>query len=270
MEKEIEPRVAEALDQFAELLDLCRDEIKDLTLIEERTYEYAIGRAYSKVLLTTCEIYVLLSQGFPEGALALSRSLYEALVIISTLLEGKKDNDQLLIERFFDAAEITTTKINFDRAKWVSDNDPHHTVAPKAKEETLRKLQSYRDKYGLKDLKDYWWANADSFSKLAERSGFSKAPMYSRVSGNVHFNAYDVFTYIDTEEQCVLIGETYKGLELPLWFTSHCLHCICGLLHGSYPILVSESLLEKTRQCVEQFSKLHQDETNSKIVKLKV
>jgi len=270
MEKEIVSSVAKALDRFAELLDLCREEIVNLTLVEERTYEYAIGRAYSKVLLTACEICVLLSQGFPEGALALSRSMYEALVIISTLLEGKRNDDQTLIDRFFDAAEITTIKINLDRAKWVSDNAPHHTLAHKAKEETASKLQSYKDKYNRKDFKDYWWANADSFTKLAERSGFSKAPMYSRVSGNVHFNAYDVFTYIDTEEQCVLIGETYKGLELPLWFTSHCLHCICGLLHGSYPILVSESLLEKTRQCVEQFSKLHQDEINSKIVKLKV
>lgn len=203
-------------------------------------------------------------------ALALSRSLYEALVIISTLLEGKKDNDQLLIERFFDAAEITTTKIYFDRAKWVSDNDPNHTLAPKAKEETLCKLQSYRDKYGRKDLKDYWWANADSFTKLAERSGFSKAPMYSRVSGNVHFNAYDVFNYTNPEEQCVLTGETNKGLELPLWFTSHCLYCICGLVHGSYPVLVSECTLVKVRECTERFSKLHQDTINNMIAKLKV
>lgn len=270
MEKEIEPRIAEALSQFAELLDLCRDEIEYLTLVEAQTYEYAIGRAYSKVLLTTCEICVLLSQGFPEGALALSRSLYEALVIISTLLEGKRNNDQSLIERFFDAAEITTIKIDHDRAKWVSDNAPHHMLAHKAKEETASKLQRYKDKYNRKDFRDYWWANASSFAVLAERSGFSKAPMYSRVSGNVHFNAYDVFTYIDTEEPGVLIGETYKGLALPLWFTSHCLHCICGLLHGSYPILVSECLLEKTRQCAEQFSKLHQDEINSKIAKLKV
>ena len=56
MEKEIEPRIAEALNRFAELIDLCREEIEDLTLVEERTYEYAIGRAYSKVLLTACEI----------------------------------------------------------------------------------------------------------------------------------------------------------------------------------------------------------------------
>jgi len=217
MGNEMEPHVADALNQFAELLDLCREEILKLTLVEERTYEYAISRVYSKVLLTCCEIYVLLSEGFPEGAFALSRSLYEALVITSTLLEGLKNNDELLIGKFFDASEITTVKIDLDRARWVVSNDPKNTIASKAQKELSDRLQKFKDKYGRKDFREeYWWADASNFGQLAQKSGFSKSPMYIRLSGNVHFNAYDVFTYINPEEPCVLIGETFKGIELPL------------------------------------------------------
>ncbi|MBP3663682.1 MAG: hypothetical protein J6J03_00825 [Tyzzerella sp.] len=270
MGKEMEPHVANALNQFAELLDLCREEILKLTLVEERTYEYAISRVYSKVLLTCCEIYVLLSEGFPEGAFALSRSLYEALVITSTLLEGLKNNDELLIGKFFDASEITTVKIDLDRARWVVSNDPKNTIASKAQKELSDRLQKFKDKYGRKDFREeYWWADASNFGQLAQKSGFSKSPMYIRLSGNVHFNAYDVFTYINPEEPCVLIGETFKGIELPLWYAALCLYCICGLLHGSYPILVSENTLAKVRMCTEQFSSLYRDEINKMIQKPK-
>ena len=187
MEKRIEPRIAEALNQFAELLNLCREELSKLTLVEDRTYEYAIGRAYSKVLLSCCEIYLLLNNGFPEGALALSRSVYEALVVISILLKGKKENNTDLIDKFFDAAEISALKIDQDRAEWVSKTDPNCQLATEIEKEITNKLQEYTNKHKRKDFRDYWWADAATFADLAKRSGFSKSPMYKRLSGNVHF-----------------------------------------------------------------------------------
>ncbi|MGN0707486.1 MAG: DUF5677 domain-containing protein [Faecalibacterium sp.] len=268
MENEMEPHVEEALNQFAELINLCRDELSKLTLLEGRTYEYALIRVYSKVLLTCCEIYTLLRAGYPEGAFALSRSMYEALVITSTLLEGRKNSDELLIDKFFDASIISTLNIYLDRAEWEVKHDPQNAIAPKAKEELSHMLQKFKDKYDHKNFRDaYWWANASNLGELAQRSGFSKSPMYSRISGNIHFNTYDVFTYINNEEPCVLIGETFKGIELPLWYTALCLHCICGLLHGSYPNFVSENTYKQTQVCADQFFSLHRNGINNRISK---
>lgn len=254
MEKAIPPNIAEALDRFAEVIDLCREELSQVSLVEERTYEYAIARAYSKVLLTCCEIHTLLFAGFPEGALALSRSLYEALVIIQILLQGKRACDVSLIERFFDAAEINKIKIYLDRVIWIAEKSSKNELAEKRRRAYSEKLESYKKKYGgLEFRNNYWWAKVSDFGELAEKSGFDKLPIYSRLSGNVHFNAYDVFTYICTEGS-VLIGGTYNGIELPLWLSSFFLYCICGLLQNSYPVLISESTVEKLLSCAEYLS----------------
>ena len=83
---------ADVLNALAKSIDKCRTELSQLNVQEERTYRYAIIRSYSNVLLTSCEVYTLLKEGYPEGALSLSRSLYEAMVIINKLLKGASSN----------------------------------------------------------------------------------------------------------------------------------------------------------------------------------
>lgn len=232
-----------ALNAFAHSLNVCRQELSQQIVQEEITYRYAIIRAYSKVLLIAREIYTLLVKGYPEGAFSLSRSLHEAAVIINTLLTGASSNNNELLEHFFDAAEIARIQIELTEVKWFIEKDANFKPAQERLDQLTSELEQYKIKYPDHRFKDYWWANANTFHELAESSNFSKNYIYKHVSGNVHFNAYNTLHCIDSSENSILIGETDKGIELPLWFSTLTLYCIAGIIKEQMPDLISSSVL---------------------------
>lgn len=234
---------ADVLNALAKSIDKCRTELSQLNVQEERTYRYAIIRSYSKVLLTSCEVYTLLKEGYPEGALSLSRSLYEAMVIINKLLKGASSNDDQIIECFFDAAIISQLQIDIESAKWVLNKDTHHRSTQMYLENRNKELEIYQAKYPGNKFKDYWWAGVDSFRALADKTDFPKDYMYKRACGNVHFNAYNAMHYIDMSEDSIVIGNTNSGIELPLWYASLTLYIIVGIIHAEMPDLISDDIL---------------------------
>ena len=88
------------MELFRKSVNASREALANVEVREELTYHYAIIRVYSKMLVTSCAIYTLLINGYPDDAMALCRQLYESLVIIDTLLKGKQKNDTELLERF--------------------------------------------------------------------------------------------------------------------------------------------------------------------------
>jgi len=241
-----------AIDNFRKAIDACRTKLSQTMVQAELSYRYAIIRSYSKTLLRACEIYTLLREGYPEGSFALARSLHEAMIIIDSLLKGSSTNDQLLLQRFFDAANISQLQIDITSAKFVLEKGLDVQEASLLRDKSENELQRYKAKYpNVKNFRDYWWANASTFSSLANIGGFTNDYMYKHSSQNMHFNAYTVFNYLDKQEDSLLIGTTYSGFELPLWFSSLCLSCIVIAIHHQMPDLVSSdeiSLLMLAKQ----------------------
>lgn len=256
-QKNYVPSLLESLNLFRDSIDACRNEMKTLSIVDERTFDYAIIRAYSKALLTCCEIYTLLKAGYPEGALALSRSLYEAMVIIETLLQGRSENDSAMLERFFDMIDISRINNDLTTVSWVLKQEPNNTNAQQEKTLLEQHLDVFKKKHQCDRFGDYWWTGKNNMGELAGSSGFAKAYMYQRTSGNVHFNVFDIFTYSDMSDNTILVGSTDKGLDLPLWFATLCMRVICGIIHGNCPNLVSESTVEKTECAAQAASLLH-------------
>lgn len=253
-----EPSLWDGLTLFRDSIDTCRKELTPLSIIDERTYEYAIIRAYGKALLTCCEIYTLLKAGYPEGALALSRSLYEAMVLIEILLQGRSENDSAMIERFFDMIDISRINNDLTTVSWVLKQEPNNTRAQQEKVCLEQHLDIFKKKHQCERFGDYWWTGKNNMGELAGSSGFAKAYMYQRTSGNVHFNVFDIFTYSDMSDNKILVGATDKGLELPLWYATLCLRVICGIIHGNCPDLVSRSTVERIECAAQAASLLHQ------------
>lgn len=81
------------MELFRKSVNASREALAKVEVREGLTYHYAIVRVYSKMLVTSCAIYTLLINGYPDDAMALCRQLYESLVIIDTLLKGKQKND---------------------------------------------------------------------------------------------------------------------------------------------------------------------------------
>ena len=64
------------LDLFRKSVDAGREALTKVEVREELTYHYAIVRVYSKMLVSSCAIYTLLINGYPDDAMALCRQLY--------------------------------------------------------------------------------------------------------------------------------------------------------------------------------------------------
>ena len=122
------------LNEFSSAINHCRAELSSIDVVEEDTFFYAILRIYSRVLLSCCEIFFLLKEKYPHGAMSLSRQVYEGLVIIDILQKGEKDRDTNMPVRFFDAAKIRALQYYLCLAKLVIENNPSDVEAQKTKD----------------------------------------------------------------------------------------------------------------------------------------
>ena len=79
------------------------------------TFTRIVTESYSKAIITTKEILTLLYSGFPEGAMALSRILYESMVVMRFLYSHR--DDEALLQRYIDDFYV---KVSRDRVKYYS------------------------------------------------------------------------------------------------------------------------------------------------------
>lgn len=130
------------------------------------TFTRVVSESYSKAIITTKEILTLLYHGYPEGAMALSRILYESMVIMR-FLYVHRDNEQLL-ERYIDDYYV---KVSRDRIKYCnyllefSQSEEEKEEAQRLKIEARKEYNKLKDKYSDflsynkqgNYLHDYWW-----------------------------------------------------------------------------------------------------------------
>lgn len=159
------------MELFRKSVNASREALAKVEVREELTYHYAIVRVYSKMLVTSCAIYTLLINGYPDDAMALCRQLYESLVIIDTLLKGKQKNDTELLERFMDAPAIMELKNDYEMVLYALKHDPNNQHAKSQLDMINNGSQKYLQKYRkdeIKDFKDYWWSGYDNLTKISE------------------------------------------------------------------------------------------------------
>ena len=97
------------LDEYADILNKIRKKLVQIPVVEEATFRYAIIRLFARATLSMCEIYTLMHNGCPEGAFALSRQIFETIVLMDYLIKHK--DDEAMIERYFDDIEITKIRL---------------------------------------------------------------------------------------------------------------------------------------------------------------
>ena len=177
------------MELFRKSVNASREALAKVEVREELTYHYAIVRVYSKMLVTSCAIYTLLINGYPDDAMALCRQLYESLVIIDTLLKGKQKNDTELLERFMDAPAIMELKNDYEMVLYALKHDPNNQHAKSQLDMINNGSQKYLQKYRkdeIKDFKDYWWSGYDNLTKMAQQSDFQKGYIFFAVGKSPH------------------------------------------------------------------------------------
>ena len=93
------------IEELSEVVEVLEDAFGD-TIEKYKsglTYNDILIRAYAYAIIVMKEIVCLLSNGFPDGALARARRLYEQMVLIDYFESRKKDLDfDELVERYCD------------------------------------------------------------------------------------------------------------------------------------------------------------------------
>lgn len=239
------------LNQFRKAIDTCRNALQKAEVKEELSYEYTIVRIFSKMMVTSCAIYTLLINGYPDDAMAPCRQLYESLVIIDTLLRGYQENNTSLLERFMDARKIAALKNDYKRLMCIFSRNAEDEAVKEQMRRIEKEIEPYLSKYHksqMKDFRDYWWSGYNSFSDMADHCAFPKYYVYSLLSDKVHMNASGVFHYLDDSEPGLILGSTSKGKELPLYYTSLFLYCTTGIIHNAFPEMCPENVIKNWKQ----------------------
>lgn len=203
------------IDWYKTIVEKSRKLLVTKDVTQEKTFENAALFLFARITLTMFEIHTLLNNNYPEGALALSRTIIEGSVILNYICDNKCDSN--LMERFFDDAEISALKMIITTKKFLNDD----TVV-----EDETQLRRYVDKYkSFYDetkfgFSDYWWVNKNcSFGNLIKKTELSKNYTYMITSKTLHMSAFNCQNYCGKKEEGILVGPTKDGLEFPAWIS---------------------------------------------------
>lgn len=232
---------------YGSAIDDVRQLLSKQRVVEAQTYKYAQTRIFSRMTLSMCEILVLASNGYPNGAFSLSRQVYEGLVIMDYLREHSCDED--LIERFFDSYNISILQL----CKQTKEDGQQSTrIEDQKLEDYTKKYSCFCDAKGR--FNDYWWAGKSfSFKKLSNQTRFKSNYMYKYTCEITHMSFLNSFLHLGNNENDILIGQSEEGYATPLWFAMICFADAMNIFAEVIDENWSE-VIEKAEKCIKYFS----------------
>ncbi len=143
------------LDKLDSLLSMCEDEIVDYITkkevkIDENNTNFILN-TLGKCFVSAREIIVLCQAGLPEGALSISRNIYEQFITVA-YVESKIESPKfdILLKRYFAHAEIEQANLIKFEAENVA-NDQNEA------QKCVSVIKEIGDKYNIKAGGKYWW-----------------------------------------------------------------------------------------------------------------
>ena len=123
------------------------------------------------------QIILLIQNGFPDGALILSRNIYEQMIICAFIEEKDdiKKHDELL-EKYFQDAELIRLKFLNEQAKRFKDEE--------CIIKTDRLIKEHQERFES-SFGQYWWAKKKSFKDLSDEITKREDPCQGLVN-NMH------------------------------------------------------------------------------------
>ncbi len=226
-------------DGAAEIVKRCEQLALESEPLKTRdTFTKIVGESYSKAIITTKEILTLLYNGYPEGAMALSRILYESMVIMRFLYSHRSNED--LLKRYIDDFSV---KVSRDKIKYYSyileysQDEEERAEAQKmksaARKEHNRLKESYSEYLSYNKqgnyLHDYWWIGnvlpSRSFGAIQSEMTLENLKILYVIScyrahSGVVGNAVRFGTMLD--ETSLSTKGSLEGFQVPLCFSLVC------------------------------------------------
>lgn len=227
----------EELDQFiVEFNNYVADAINNSKIEFKTDYTNIVINIAGKSLLVMREILFLAAAGYPDGALSLSRNLYEQFIILAFFESEKahKEFPSLIINYFLDYKKRTQHDYKYE---FQLNNE--NALSEDTKNDSDDIIKSTHSK----QRGDYWWTGQTSFRKLIEHvmsnvmdeyyAGFLSELhiSYKRACTSLHASCRGNIIRLkeDFQPHMVDILPTYEAQCFPLWFATSTLIFIFGV-----------------------------------------
>lgn len=187
----------------------------------------ALRRLQGRACLISNEILVLLREGFPDGAYARCRTLYETMIISSFLIDSKYGGNEVS-KRYLDYSVVSDLNEARKIEKYNKTFNGSFSISKEIKklENTVEQLKSV---YGDDFVKsDYAWAytlkksnkHKVKFSEIEEVIDFKHMKsFYKSASNNIHSGASSLYFHRGLDERItdrILTGCSSYGIDEPL------------------------------------------------------
>ncbi|MBQ3784403.1 MAG: hypothetical protein II838_13350 [Lachnospiraceae bacterium] len=254
------------LDIFAQLIEDCEDSIisvldsnKSKESSEFRNYLlYTVGKCF----VTCREIIILCWSGYPDGALALSRNIYEQFVITFYLYDQViNKNNKSILDKYFDDYDYQRARnLKFEAEK--IQNDELKAVQYK---ETIKRLKV---KYNLKDMHDYWWLDEKrkNFSALCDYVCINNSDMseflrnmqllYKRACLSVHASYMGNKIRIGSDFDGIDVGPWDRGQENALFLSVASMIYILGIVSEVIGVPIKKEINELDKLAEKYIKKM--------------
>lgn len=229
-------------------------------------------KLHSRSVQISKEIFTLLMNGFPDGALARWRSLHETNVIFSVLTKNFTDIDKTydIVKRFMDYTEIERMK-EIKIYKIATPKLNLEEIGYKEEKEYEKRRLEILDKYGGDFEKPNMWAKPlfpsnqkkILFYQLEKLARIDKLnPYYNQANYQVHTSPKGIYQSLsflpDTNQETFFnYGQSNYGLSLPGQLTAISLVQITVKLltlnSNIDKLVISEVLLRMLKDCQDAF-----------------
>lgn len=230
------------LQELTNILDSIEDDIaiaiSNKQIKTGKDYCNIVLRSAGKAIVSMREIICLVSCGYPDGALSISRNLYEQLIILA-FFESKHQD-----KKFQDYVEDYNTDYNIQRYNaliYECKNCLQNSERLAELKEELARIKNTA--HNSTNRGTYWWAGCSTFSMLT--NSVIKSVQEQNVSSflhrlHLHYKRACIALHASCIGNALRLGgnpdfagidttPTEKGHALPLWFATVSLGYILGV-----------------------------------------
>lgn len=232
------------LDELDRIIDSMEDEIEEAITQQQiqtgRDYTNIVLRTAGKAIVSMREIIHLSAFGYPDGALSLSRNIYEQVIILAFFEQHKQDKnfDNYVDDYYIDYDVQRNKALRYECNHCTQDGGKISALEDEFKH---LKQTAHHQING-----NYWWSGNNGFIKLVE-STIASVPdergkrflhglhfAYKRACVSIHASCIGntLRLGVDPSFEGIDTSPTLKGHSLPLWFATISFIYIMGVTYS--------------------------------------
>ncbi len=229
------------LDELTQIIDRFESDMAYYVKVNHvqtaQNYPNMLLFTASKSILTFREVVTLCLNGYSDGALSLTRNLYEQLITLMFLeFKENKSDFPSIIENYFIDHDICRLKALKYEAEYCFDNE-------EMKDKIENQLKQIKQTVNNKCSQDYWWAGKNGFKDMVDTvmnsleekvAGASKTIaklhlLYKRACVSIHASSMgnSVRLGIDNSLPIIDTSPNLNGQAIPLYFAASTFRYIC-------------------------------------------